>query len=459
MQRSRSPSVVTVGLQLPESEAGNAPNGRLVDKFPSTTTLWLVLRKFEAGVAGNGSTRNLTARGVPVTGAGGGASATGRLYYEIPVLRAMEREFSSFTDLQKSLAQLGFNSGNILLRLSFRTTEEPLEEAMVKIGDYFKSLGEDEVNNAQGPSSSATTATALVNNAPSEPIQRPKEPSLSTDDGYQTAIESTQPAQSASPTPAPAPPLPESYQVPPPAHSRPITVFSPPKNSTPLSAQTSYNENDYTPSIEQAQAYQKRLNESSRNVRLPTDAEIAAKSAAEQEKIANITSVDVKIRLPDQSQVVSKFGNRDTGKSLYDFVRTCLVEPLAAEKFTITFSPNTVGPGAAAARKIQTVVPESDRSLLIKDLGMTGRVLVNVSWDASASAAARESKANLLKPELRSQAQEHKVEQPPDIPEEHGGTLASAGSGSSNDAAGSRGEGRPRRTGALPKWLKLPGKK
>ena len=52
VQASRSPSVVSVALQLPESEGG----GRLSDKFPSSTSLWLVLRKYEDGVAGAAQT-------------------------------------------------------------------------------------------------------------------------------------------------------------------------------------------------------------------------------------------------------------------------------------------------------------------------------------------------------------------------------------------------------------------
>src|SRR5215471_21788898 len=76
---SRSPSVVSVALQLPESEAKGVSNGRLLDKFPSTTTLWLILRKFEAGVAGgNGMTRNLTARGALPESSG--PTSMGRLY-------------------------------------------------------------------------------------------------------------------------------------------------------------------------------------------------------------------------------------------------------------------------------------------------------------------------------------------------------------------------------------------
>lgn len=440
VQLSRSPSVVTVGLQLPESEARGTPNGRLVDKFPSTTTLWLVLRKFEAGVAGNGSTRNLTARGVPATS--NGESGPGRLFYEMPVVQVMGRTLSTFTDLQKSLAQLGFNSGNILLRLSFRRTEDPLEEAMLKIEDYFKAVGHD-ILTAQPSAISKTKAPADAPNM----VGQPEDPLPDSVSG--APVTSTQSAETL-PTSS-ATPIPEASMAQFPS-SRPVTVFSPPTGNTPVSAQVAHNEGDYVPTMDQAQAHQRRLNLHSRPTRLPSDAEIAAKLAAEQERIANIKTVDVKVRFPDQSQVVAKFANQDTGRSLYDFVRTCLAEPFATEKFTLTFSPQFTGPGLGG-RKIQTVVSESEKSLLIKDLRMEGRVLVNFSWDASASPAVRGSNAGLLRPELRSQAQELKIEQPPDVPEEPKRSVAG-----SSDA--DRGEGRSgARKGGVPKWLKLPGKK
>ena len=431
VQLSKSPSVVTVGLQLPESEAKGIPNGRLIDKFPSTTTFWLVLRKFEAGVAGGGSTRNLTARSVPSTDHVG--SGAGRLFYEIPVIQAMGRELSTFTDLQKSLAQLGFNSGNILLRLSFRKTEEPREVAMIKIEDYFKSVASDEV--AQEHTAAETTHS-------NKPAEQPEEkPSLDSTPGTVTA-ESTLP-QAPPAVSASEDSLAQS------SSSRPVTVFAPPSGNVPTSVQATHNESDYIPTVDHAQAHQRRLNLSSRPSRLPSDAEIAAKSAAEQERVANIKAVDVKVRFPDQSQVVAQFGNQDTGKSLYTFVRSCLAEKFAAEKFTLSFSPSLTGP-ALSGRKIQTEIPETEKSLLIKDLRMEGRVLVNLSWDAGASAALRGSKAPLLKPELQSQAQELKVELPPSVPDEPGPSVGNIGR--------SQGRSEPRK-GGVPKWLKLPGKK
>ncbi|KAK4867541.1 hypothetical protein LT330_001051 [Penicillium expansum] len=420
VQLSRSPSVVTVGLQLPESEAHDAPNGRILDKFPSTTTLWMVLRKFEAGVAGSGPVRNLTSRAVP---SADGGDVAGRLYYEIPVLQILEREVSSFTDLQKTLAQLGFNSGNVLIRLSFRRTEEPIEEAMLKIGEFFKS--EDEVPSTQDKSAAPTAVPG--DNTSKEPAQEPS--SVTAEVAAPPSI--SEPATSTADS------------------GRTITVFSPPSEDIPSSAKLDYNESDYIPSIEHAKLHQRLLNESSRPKRLPTDAEIAAKAEAEAARRAAIHEVNVKIRFPDQSQVVAKFGTSDTGQSLYEFARGCLAPPFASENFTLTVH-------GVSRSKHTNAIPPSDKKHLIKDLGLAGRVLVNFSWSDNAASIVHERRAEILRPELRSQAQQLKVEQPPELKEEDVPAPSQPGP---NSAQGGDKPGGARKSGGIPKWLKLPGKK
>ena len=54
----------------------------------------------------------------------------------------MGREYSSLVDLQRSLSQLGFNDGSVLLKLSFRASLVPLEEAQKQVSDYFDSVEE-----------------------------------------------------------------------------------------------------------------------------------------------------------------------------------------------------------------------------------------------------------------------------------------------------------------------------
>jgi tether containing UBX domain for GLUT4 len=447
IQLSKSPSVVTVALQLPQSEAQGASNGRLLDKFPSTTTLWLVLRKFEAGVAGNGSTRNLTARAAPATDSGN--NGTGRLYYQTPVLQVMGRELSDFSDFQKSLAQLGFNSGNVLFRLSFRTTQQPFEEAVAMIDKYFESLGEEDKVGI--PAETAVPATSV-----NEPAQLSEPAATTQADLMDTQDDITQPTE-----------LPvsevQTEAVPPLVSDRPVTVYKPPTNTTPRSALTSYNEEDYVPSIEHAKSHQGRLNQLSKNVRLPSDKEIAEKAAAEQERLAAITEIDVKVRFPEQSQVVAKFKQTDTGSTLYTFVRGCLNAKFANEKFLLVVfgaaakQPRT-GPGGSS----QTI-PDSDQQYLIKDQGLRGRVLVNFTWidknQASAMTAATRT-TTLLKPELSNQAQDIRIPTVPGVVEEDTKdkpSLLNRSGMKGEEEGGSKSQGGKK--GGVPKWLKLPGKK
>lgn len=323
---------------------------------------------------------------------------------------------------------------------------------MVKIEDYFKTIGdvETETPTQEKPASEPTGESQSPQSPPPTASENTEAPVLEEQPVSQTAPAPTAPAPTeAAPVPAEAHANPSSGPAESTA-SRPVTVFSPPSSSTPQSAQVAYNENDYLPSVEHAQAHQRRLNAASRPKRLPTDAEIAAKEAAEEERISSIQEVVVKVRLPDQSQVVAKFSQHDTGQSLYNFVRSCLTEPYAREKFILALFPITGTPGP---KRPENVVPDSDRSLLIKDLGMIGRVLVSCTWDASVSSStAQGSKTNLLRPELRSQAQQLKVDQPAEIA---GNTSMASGSSQQQQQ-----QDKPaRKPGSLPKWLKLPGKK
>lgn len=427
VQLSKSAGVVSVALQLPASES--SAQSRLTDKFPSTTTLWLLLRKFEAGVAGSSQKLNLTAKGAPSTGSG-----AGRLYYEQPVLNIVGREFSNFTDLQKTLAQLGFNSGNVLVKLDYRISETPLEEAMVQIQSYF-----DEVD----PTSSQPSAsTSAVPDAP-QPKQEEVKPEWLED----KQMDDVQPSSGAEGSEAQVAAGQASTNLDEPnatVSDRPVSVYRPPSSSA-GPAPTRHNEADYVPTVEHAQIHQKLLQQESRNRRLPTDAEIAAKQKEQQEELAKIESVEIKIRFPDQSAVSSKFSQQDTATTLYQFVRDCLSNNVKDEVFILR------NPGVRD--KTGGAIADTPKRL-ISDLQLRGRILVVFGWDeAKASPQARTTK-EVLKPELRQQAREYV---PPEMP----GTPAEA-----SDESGVRVELGPKKEESesgvkakMPKWLKGLGKK
>ncbi|MCJ1261388.1 hypothetical protein MMC22_001252 [Lobaria immixta] len=428
---SRSPSVVSVALQVPNSEAQGIPNQRLTDKFPSTTSLWIILRKFESDVSGNaGPQRNFTARAAPKME--DGSTGGGRLFHETPVVQIMGRELASFTDLQKTLRELGCNSGSILLRLSFRITDTALEEAMEEIERYFKSVEMDESEGAYAGSVAVNESMPEPNpssttDVDSEPSEEPPTPLIPQNEYGTTEHRTSTP-------PAPSNDL--TVQGP---NHRSISVFAPPTSTTPHASLQPFNEQDYEPTIDHAKLHQSRLVSTSRNKRLPTDAEISAQQDAQRKKVAEVKEVEIKVRFPDQTQVVSTFLNVDTAIALYDFVKGLLENE--NEPFLLNFT----------AMKGPKVVPREEEVKLIGGLGMTGRVLVNFIWDERATVEARGG--NVLKAEFREQAREIKIKEVEAVEVEDQRDKIGQVLGRDRD-----GEGKGKSKG-IPKWLKLSGKK
>ncbi|KAI9814744.1 MAG: hypothetical protein M1827_003010 [Pycnora praestabilis] len=446
---SRSASVVSVALQLPEAEAGGIPNGRLTAKFPSTTTLWLVLRKFEAGAAGGlGTKKNLTARGIPRTSDGNAGS--GRLYYETPVLQVMGRELSSFTDLQKTLGQLGFNNGSTLLRLSFKALDTSLEEAMDEIEQYFRSTEEGESAGAHAGSVAtiesvpeAEGSQILGDTENMAGIRSPPEPVMDSPtggEGISFSIAEIPQSEIRKAGSVEEPDIPDDDTIVGPGH-RPMSVFAPPSNDTPQAAHHAHNEADYEPTIDHAKLHQSRLTEKGRNKRLRSEAEIKAQDQAASEKLSNVTEVEIKIRYPDQTQVVSKFTATDTSATLYTFAGSML--EFEGQPFSLSYS-SPKGP--------KPIPRDGPKSRLIWDLGFYGRMLVNFVWDESASVEARSGRA--LKEEFQEKAKEIKVGEMKGMEAPDDGEDSSAGKGKEKAVDGGK-EGRK----GMPKWLKLPGKK
>ena len=446
IQVSRSPSVVSVALQLPESETHGLPAGRLIEKYPSSTTLWLILRNFES----KAPHRNYTARAKARTETGD--SGAGKLYYEAPVLSIMGRELTSFTDLQKTLAQLGFNTGSVLLRLGFRISDVPLEEAMEQIERYFKSVQGD--NPAGAHATSMTTNESVPNTnepilpdevektkTPPEPIapeedekaDTPPEPKSPADGGHQHAI--TPGIQEETKNLADTEPLSPTITGP---DQRPISVFRPPESSTPRAAQQAFNERDYEPTIAHAKLHQSRLQGSGRNKPLLSDKELAERENAQAQKVADIKEIVIRIRFPDQSAVSGSFTNLDTARSLYDLARGMLAKD--DEPFLLSFR-SAEGP---------RTIPQDGTEKLISDLGMSGSTLVNFLWGEGASLEARAGA--VIKTHMLAQAKEIEV---PNIAE----TSDPEPILKDQTTEKRKENGKSASKGDMPKWFKGLGKK
>jgi tether containing UBX domain for GLUT4 len=398
IQASRSPSVVNVALQLPESEGG----GRLSDKFPSTTSLWLVLRKYEDAVAGQPPRKlNLTQRGVPPAA----SSGAGQLEYEQPCLHVMGRNLETFGDLQKSFAQLGINDGSVLMRLTFKSNGRPLEDAMKEIDEHFRAVDTVPAGIGSSASQSAQDATAVVSESTqaqsdasivaAENNARPEASQADTvmmDADATSAVPIQNDTTARSPTTAP-----DDFAGEKPLNG--ISVYLPPASNTPAAALQDDDPATFEPSIDHAKAHQAALTRMTRNTRLLSDKELAEQEEARQASLAQVQTVTVRVRYPDQSMIETTVTATSTAAELYAKVADTLASTADAQgKFELRYT---------GAKGHQTI-PNSTTQRLVRDFGFRGKVLVTLIWKDDASSQARQGPS--LKEEYRSRAKDLKVE-------------------------------------------------
>ncbi|EHK98093.1 putative Tether containing UBX domain for GLUT4 [Glarea lozoyensis 74030] len=407
---SRSPSVVSVALQLPDVYSSSVPNGRLTDKFPSDTTLWLILRKFENTPEHN---FNFTARGVSQVENGNVLEA--KIFYEKPVVQLMAREFSSFEELQQTLAQLGFNSGTGLIKLKFSRTTTPLEEARGEISAHFKQLAEKEAAakekaeaeaaaKAESDAKEGETAEAqnVIDSVTGDVETPPTNKGVAGDVEMTDASQPPEPSAAASTSEA----IKEDVLGP---GQRPISIYSPPSSDTPKAALQPVQDDDFEPSIVHAKLHQDRLKNSSHNKRLLSNAEEERLEKEKAAKLAAAKEVSVKIRFPDQATIVSPFKADETGADLYTYVSNVI--RAGDQPFKLVWN----------GKGVQTV-PKDDKKKLIKDLKFDARMLINFVWEDGVNPAAK--KAPILKPEFDEKAQEIPVpEVRPLLPQSSGSKI------------------------------------
>ncbi|KAI4725378.1 hypothetical protein E4T49_06833 [Aureobasidium sp. EXF-10728] len=404
VQSSRSPSVVKVALQLPAED--NSP--RLEDHFPSNTPLWLILRKFEDGVAGNTNKLNLTERSAPSSQTG-----SGYLCYLQPCLNigGSAKELSTFLDLQKSLAQLGHNRGNVLIRLSFKNEGVRMEEAKAQITTYLQALSPQDSSQTQTASSHGAHAAPDVQlsslpDADADNSAVPREDDAAQDPSGDTIMS---PAPDLAPAEHPVQeedviasssttqmPSTESQF---PSLDTGISVYAAPSDNTPFAARQAYNEADYLPSVEHANAHQASLTKLGRNTRLLSDKEIAANSASKAAALDEIKTASIRIRFPDMFTVEWRATQSDTSESLYTKVKEMLDDP------SLRFKLQMTGP-----QMKPLIFDPASQQRLIKDLGIRDRSLIVFVWDDSVTKEIRDRP--LLKQALRGQAKELQVNEP-----------------------------------------------
>lgn len=433
VQKSNTPAVVQVALQVPLPEGKEIPGGRLIYKFPSNLTLWTVLRQFESGQGSAGRNINITARGIAQM-TSEGQSGSGQLFYETPVLNLMGRELASFSDFQKTLSQLGYNSGSVLIRLSFRKSSQTLVEAMQQISQFFENdeLEQEALTAPPFKPDDTNIPSTTKGNTPIDDTSL--ETPLAT--GPEQTGEATFPSIStaedtAVTSPTNVPSADDPY--------RPVNVYLAPTGDVPAAALISTGEHDFTPTAAHAQLHQARLEKDSRNKRLLSDEELEERAASEAAKVAAVRSVLIKVRFPDNTSSDWQIGPSETGAFLHAAVRHVMADPSQPFKLTLpgskTFILDEGGP----------------RHSLIKGYKISGRVLISLVWDEKVPLEVR--RRAFLKTAV---AEEGKVVVVPNIPEPAAEPSSSEVSKplkpEKRDGGGDGGEKK------VPKWFKL-GKK
>jgi len=337
----------------------------------------------------------------------------------------MGRELATFVDLQKSMSQLGFNSGSCLMRLNYRDSGQPMSEAMEQITQYFKSIepptaatdthgahGKDvgevqsslDVDSSKGLDSIAGEDVS-TNDHTTEATNA--EPDVSVPFASPTTRDSPMPDfDSSTSTSAPPPTTPQPLPDPSSTTSNPsISIFSAPTLTTShtLAASTT-SESDYTPTIDHAHLHQARLAASTRNRKLLSDSELATAQQTRKAALAQVKEVLVRIRFPDQSMAQRSFGQDAVVKDVYAMCREVMESPDAAFELRVPGGSERSGGGGMGSLKEQE---DEGRKRLIAGLGWQGRVLVTVVWGEGVSQEVRDAPS--LKKEYRAKAEEIKV--------------------------------------------------
>lgn len=340
----------------------------------------------------------------------------------MPVVQIEQRQLSSIQDLQKSLRDIGYNSGRVLLRLSYRQTQQPLEEAMTEISQYFEATDQT-VNGSTEKKDDAIAAqeTSQKHGAPYNLDPTPSK-DASEDTQSETAAQdldsSASMAQQSTQTESGGA---EDMETLPDANASQangnvdgssnisgITVFVPSTTSAVESARRSHNDADFVPTVAHAQLHQSRLNTEARNKRLLSDKELAEQAQARTQQLASVHSITTQVRFPDGTRIQMHFNQTSTVEDLYEVVTEAMGSSGDATNSNGTNEFSLKVPGKTG--KLEELPRTSGSLKLIRDLGWTGNVLVTFIWADDVDTQRRA--APVLREDLRRNAQQLKVEVP-----------------------------------------------
>ncbi|KAL0633534.1 hypothetical protein Q9L58_007566 [Maublancomyces gigas] len=370
-KNTNSPIAVVLRIQ------DNGPTSELSDTFVSSDTIWEILRRFETKTKGLNITEKY---------ASSATQGSGRLLYQMPAVRVVNKELVTFIELQQSLIGLGVREGRLLVVLRFKSTDIPYEEALEEIAKFSPKKQEEALlvpeEEASGSGSGSSTAAAAVvgeklpdDNEDTDIAMEGVPPSLATEE---TEPGSSNLGEGSSSQEAE---VGEDGQNDSKATVDPekptVSVYRPSESSTPAAAQIDVPETAYDIGISEAKIIQQHLKKAAIGRRLPSDKEIEEKEAAAIAVVEKVQTLVIKVRFPDSYTSEQTFQAKHTAQDLYDTIRTTMRHPF--EPFYLMIPP-------------KEIIPEGRQRLTI-DLRIRSGASVHLIWGPDASKKARSEPA------------------------------------------------------------------
>lgn len=308
--KRRDAGPIEVAIRLRVEDLAPQFSEKLVAPFPAAlTTLWQVLTYFER-VSGINFTKRVYTKNL--------SGSSGVLMFEMPVVQTFNRRFSKLEEFAGTLVDMGLNNKQETLRIRFEKTEIMFHDAIELQNKLFEDSGnvkpssvalqKEITNNAKNI---PTTKAATELPSPSKEINTLPEKLIESISNHQVdatpVLQLSDQIHSSSAEPT----------------DRKVQVYLP---STTTRVIADDEDSTYDVSVAQVQ----RLHEQIQKVSAPKDSPLLTKALREklqQEKLQQLPAIQIRIRLPDQTNIEAEFAPAETVAAVAAFVRSVLCRP------------------------------------------------------------------------------------------------------------------------------------
>ncbi|KAF5097064.1 hypothetical protein D0Z00_002529 [Geotrichum galactomycetum] len=342
-RRDAGPAEVMIRLRVEDL----APHfsDKLVAPFPAaSTTLWQVLAFFER-ISGINFTKRVYTKTL--------SGSSGVLMFEMPIVQAFSRRFAKLEEFSGLLVELGLSNKQETLRVRFEKTEIMFHDAIELQTKLFGEVSDTTTETATKETAPQNMPTKEVVPEPSSMLNQanllpetPIEPTSDGINGDSATLQSAEPVQLDSAVPT----------------DRKVQVYLP---STAPRVIADDDDSAYVVSVAQIQ----RLHDQIQKVSAPKDGPLLTKALrdkqAQEKHQQQVSAIQIRIRLPDQTNLEAEFATTETVAAVVAFVRSVLSRPDLPFNLFIS-PPKTILADTAAQ--------------LGRDLRLARRTLLFLEW-------------------------------------------------------------------------------